>query len=171
MKRKNLVVRAALVLSLGTLMLAAAAVETESKPEPRGGRRVVGQRAFRPYGYFSPVERKPPRGFENFDTIQYWRREDEQTGPDISERTSGVNETGGVVYRYATLSVTRQKFVFTTVRVKGTSYKFSGRFLRSDFVGAEFDLETPVLVGTLSKFRNGRRVAVAHVRLSYFAGT
>ena len=135
-----------------------------------GGRAFVVQRAFRPYGYFSLVG-KPPKGFENFDTIQYWRKEDEQTGPDISERTAGVNETGGVVYRYDTISVTRREFVFTTRAVRGLSYKFSGRFLRSDFVGAEMNFERPVLVGVLDKYRNGRRVARATVRLSYFAGT
>lgn len=128
------------------------------------------QRAFRPYGYFSLVG-KPPAGFENFDTIQYWRREDEQTGADVSSRTTGLNETGGVVYRYATISITRQKFVFTTRSVRGVSYKFSGRFLRSDFVGSEMSFERPVLVGTLDKYRNGKRVAGANIKLSYFAGT
>jgi hypothetical protein len=33
------------------------------------------------------------------------------------------------------------------------------------------DLQKPVLVGTLGKYRNGQRVAGATVRLSYFAGT
>ena len=84
---------------------------------------------------------------------------------------SGVNETGGVVYPYASISITRRKFVFATTKVGGISYKFSGRFLRSDFVGAEMSLEKPVLVGTLSKYRDGERVAEARVRLSYFAGT
>jgi hypothetical protein len=135
-----------------------------------GGRALVVQKAFRPYGYFSLVG-KPPKGFENFDTIQYWRKEDEQTGPDISERMSGVNETGGVVYAYATISITRRAFVFTTRAVGGLSYKFSGRFLRSDFVGAEMNFERPVLMGVLDKYRNGKRVARATVRLSYFAGT
>jgi len=131
---------------------------------------LVQQKPFRPYGYFSLVG-KPPRGFENLDTIQYWRRDQEQTGPDISDRTSGVNETGGVVYKYATISITRQKFVFTTTKVKGISYTFTGRFLRSDFVFSEMGLEKPVLVGTLGKYKNGKRVAGAVVKLSYFAGT
>lgn len=129
-----------------------------------------GCQAFRPYGYFSLLG-KPPKGFENFDTIQYWRRADEQRGPDISDRTSGLNVTGGVVYRYATISITRRNFVFTTKRVSGISYAFSGRFLTTDFVDAEMNLETPVLTGTLMKYKNGKRVAEANVRLSYFAGT
>lgn len=135
-----------------------------------GGGSPVVQKAFRPYGYFSLVG-KPPKNFENFDTIQYWQARDEQTGGDVSSRMSGVNETGGVVYRYATISITRQTFVFTTKSVRGVSYKFSGRFLRSDFVGAEMNFERPVLVGTLGKYRDGKRVATANVKLSYFAGT
>ena len=135
------------------------------------GLPLPGRQAFRPYGYFSLVERQPPKGFENFDTIQYWRKDQEQTGPDISERTAGVNESGGVVYKYATISITRQKFIFTTAKVKGVSYAFSGRFLRSDFVSADLDLGKPVLVGRLTKYKNGKRVAEANIRLSYFAGT
>ena len=43
--------------------------------------------------------------------------------------------------------------------------------LRSDFVFSEMELEKPVPVGTLSKYKNGKRVAEANVKLSYFAGT
>ncbi|HEX8633915.1 MAG TPA: hypothetical protein VF703_07160 [Pyrinomonadaceae bacterium] len=168
MTTKQLVIRLALLLSClwpvsVKFVDARAGVLT-------GGRPILGQKTFRPYGYFSLVG-KPPAGFENFDTIQYWRKEDEQTGADISERTSGVNEIGGVVYGYATLSITRRTFVFDTKIVRGVSYKFSGRFLRSDFVGADMNLERPVLVGTLDKYRNGKRTARATVKLSYFAGT
>jgi hypothetical protein len=130
----------------------------------------VAQRAFRPYGYYSLVG-PHPKGFESFDTIQYWRREDEQTGPDISERLSGVNERGGRRYRYQTISINRQRFVFTTVKVRGTSYSFAGRFLRTDFVNSDMNFDKPVVEGRLTKHRNGRKVAEANVRLSYFAGT
>ena len=170
MKTKHFMVHT--VLFLGCLAVALSAISDGARAGAAGGGlpRVPVQKAFRPYGYFSLVG-KAPRGFENFDTIQYWRRDQEQTGEDISERTAGVNETGGVVYPYAEVSVTRRTFVFTTKTVRGVSYKFSGRFLRSDFVGADMDLQKPVLAGTLGKYRNGRRVAGATVRLSYFAGT
>ncbi len=131
---------------------------------------LIIQKAFRPYGYFSLVGTHP-KGLENFDTIQYWRKDQEQSGPDISERLSGVTADEGVLYRYSTISITRRKFIFTTVKVKGISYSFSGRFLRTDFVNADMDFDKPVVVGTLSKYRNGKRVAQANVKLSYFAGT
>ncbi|HEX9918475.1 MAG TPA: hypothetical protein VGA87_04865 [Pyrinomonadaceae bacterium] len=159
------------VLSLGCLLpISVAPAAARAVVVRGGGGPLIAQKNFRPYGYFSLVG-KPPKGFENFDTIQYWHARDEGTGPDISSRTSGVNETGGVVYGYATISVTRQTFVFTTKAVRGVSYKFSGRFLRSDFVGAEMNFARPVLVGTLGKYRNGKRVATANVKLGYFAGT
>ena len=82
-----------------------------------------------------------------------------------------MNVRGGVVYRYATISVTRQRFVFTTKRVRGLSYKFSGRCLRSDFVGLDMSFDRPALVGTPGKYRDARRVAEANIKLSYFAGT
>lgn len=128
------------------------------------------QKAFRPYGYFSLVG-KHPKGLENFDTIQYWSKALEQSGPDISERLSGVTADEGVRYRYSSINITRRKFIFTTVKVKGISYSFSGRFLRTDFVNSELDFDKPVVAGTLSKYRNGRKVAGANVKLSYFAGT
>ena len=160
--------RATLTLSC-LLTISVIAINAQAAQAAKAGvRPTLSQKAFRPYGYFSLVG-KPPRGFENFDTIQYWSSD--QSGPDISERRSGVNEAGGTVYKYAAISITRRNFVFTTRKVKGVSYKFSGRFLRSDFVFSEMDLKKPVLVGTLSKYKNGKRVAEANVKLSYFAGT
>lgn len=130
----------------------------------------VAQKAFHPYGYYSLVG-PHPKGFERFDTIQYWRREDEQSGPDISERLSGVNERGGTRYRYQTISLNRRRFVFTTAKIRGISYSFAGRFLRTDFVNADMNFDKPVLEGRLTRYRNGRKVAEADVTLSYFAGT
>ncbi len=159
----------AALLTFCLLAIVASSLDTSAKsllaPQPP-----LVQKAFRPYGYYSLVG-KAPKGFEKFDTIQYWRKDQEQSGPEISERLSGVNETGGVVYKYASISITRRKFVFTTAKVKGVSYRFSGRFLRTDFVNAEMDLKKPVLTGTLSRYENGKKVATANVQLSYFAGT
>ena len=157
------------LLSSGLMPIPATRAEAQGGFSNSSSPTLVTQRAFRPYGYYSLVGNHPA-GFEKFDTIQYWRKEDEQSGPDISERLSGVN-ADGVRYRYATISITRRGFVFNTVRVKGTSYGFSGRFLRTDFVNAELDFDKPVLVGKLTKYRNGRKAAEATVRLSYFAGT
>ena len=170
MDRERIRVRAILTLSC-LLIISGILVDMQATNAAHGSvRPTLSQEAFHPYGYFSLVG-KPPKGFENFDTIQYWRREDELIVSEISERKSGMNETSGVVYRYATISVNRQKFVFTTKKVQGVSYKFRGRFLSTDFVDDVLDLTKPVLVGTLTKYKRGRRVAVGNFKLSYFNGT
>lgn len=174
MKRKLMLGCALLTLSV-LLSMSGVFIDTQARsvaPVVRVGsvQASSGQKEFRPYGFFSSVG-PPPAGFENFDTIQYWRREDEQKVSEISERKSGMNETSGVVYRYATISVNRQKFVFTTKKVQGISYKFKGRFLRTDFVDDVLDLTKPVLIGTLTKYKHGRRVAAGNFKLSYFNGT
>lgn len=169
--RQGLRVTAAAVLALSASCLLCASVLPCVRVErARSASLPVAQKAFRPYGYYSLVG-PHPKGFESFDTIQYWRREDEQSGPDISERLSGVNERGGTRYRYRTISVNRQRFVFTTAKVRGISYSFAGRFLRTDFVDADMNFDKPVLEGRLTRYRNGKKVAEATVRLSYFAGT
>ena len=168
MRRRLFVAGVALLIAcfLSTMVTPVGARETVL----RASRPFVIQKAFRPYGYYSLVG-SHPGGFKSFDTIQYWRRQDEQSGPDISERFSGVHADEGVRYRYANISVTRRQFVFTTRAVKGISYSFSGRFLRTDFVNTELNFDRPVLVGKLIKYRNGKKVAEANIKLSYFAGT
>lgn len=131
---------------------------------------ISNQKEFRPYGYFSMIG-NPPRGFGNFDSIQYWMKSVEQSGPDISERLSGVNVRRGIVYRYSTISVNRKIFSFTTKQIKGISYSFIGRFLRTDFVESEYEPNRPVLKGTLKKYKNGKKIAEAKTKFSYFAGT
>lgn len=126
------------------------------------------QRAFLPYGYYS-IQGEAPKGFQNIDSIQYWRQD--SSGPDVSERLSGVNLVGGTRYRFAAITVNRKNFSFTTRKVNGVHYSFSGRFLRTDFLDDELTEEKAVARGTLVKYKNGIRVARANITLSYFAGT
>ena len=128
------------------------------------------QRAFRPYGYYF-IQGKAPKGFQNVDTIQYWLPSMESSGPDVSERLAGVNVVGGTRYRFATISVNRRNFSFTTKKVKGVHYTFSGRFLRTDFVNDELNEERAVARGTLVKYKDDVKIAEASVTLSYFSGT
>lgn len=73
---------------------------------------------------------------------------------------------------FKTLTVKRDNFTFTTVTVGGVSYAFSGKFLKGGVYSAgELDDETPVLEGTLTKFRGGQKVAEAKLKFSYFGGT
>jgi hypothetical protein len=86
--------------------------------------------------------------------------------------SAGLQLVNGTTLRYKTLNVKRNNFTFTTVALKGVSYSFSGRFLKGGvYSSGNLDDETPVLEGTLTKFRNGQKVAEAKLKFVYFGGT
>ena len=63
-------------------------------------------------------------------------------------------------------------FTFTTMTVRGVFYTFSGKFLKGGVYGAgDLDDQTPVLEGTLTRFRDGKKVAAANLKFVYFGGT
>jgi hypothetical protein len=84
----------------------------------------------------------------------------------------GVQSNNGSTYRFKTLTVKRDNFTFTTVTVRGVSYSFAGKFLKGGvYAAGDLDDETPVLEGTLTKFRDGKKVAEANLKFVYFGGT
>ena len=84
----------------------------------------------------------------------------------------GLQLINGTNYRFKTLNVKRDNFTFTTMTVRGVFYTFSGKFLKDGVYGAgDLDDETPVLEGTLTKFRSGKKVAEANMKFVYFGGT
>jgi len=84
----------------------------------------------------------------------------------------GLETNNGKRYRFKTLSVKRENFTFTTMTVAGVSYSFSGRFLKGGvYSSGILDDETPVLEGTLTKFRGDKKVAEAKLKFVYFGGT
>lgn len=84
----------------------------------------------------------------------------------------GLETNKGKLYRFKTLSVKQERFIFTTMSIAGVSYSFSGRFLKGGVYSAgDLDDETPVLEGTLTKFRGGKKLAEAKLKLVYFGGT
>ena len=78
----------------------------------------------------------------------------------------------GKTFNYKTLTVKQNNFSFTTVTLGGIYYTFAGKFLRGG-IFAEQDLydEQPVLEGVLTKYKNGKKVADAKLKFSYFGGT
>jgi hypothetical protein len=84
----------------------------------------------------------------------------------------GYQTNDGKSFRFKTLVVKRDNFTFTTVVVRGVSYGFTGKFLKGgNFAAAWSGDEDPVLEGTLTKFRDGKKVAEAKLKFSYFGGT
>jgi hypothetical protein len=84
----------------------------------------------------------------------------------------GLQVVNGTTYRFKTLNVKRENFTFTTMSIRGVSYSFAGKFLKGGvYASGILDDETPVLEGTLTKFRNGKKVAEANLKFVYFGGT
>ena len=122
------------------------------------------QARFDPDGSFW-IHGAPPPEFSDFDSINL-----------NAKRLRYLNDPGLMMrttrYRYKTLTVKRDNFSFTTMTVRGIFYTFSGRFLKGGVYGAgDLDDETPVLEGTLTRFRNGKKVAEANLKFVYFGGT
>lgn len=86
--------------------------------------------------------------------------------------TQSLQLNNGKKFHYKTLTVKQDDFSFTTETLAGASYTFAGKFLRGG-VFAEQDLndEQPVLEGTLTKYKGGKKVAEAKLKFSYFGGT
>lgn len=130
----------------------------------------AAQKRFDPEGEFNPLG-NAPKGLEEVGNIDLFRSG--RGRPFTSHTHSGVVTTRGVVYRFKTISVSQNNFTFTTRARQGTSYSFAGRFLKGG-VYAEMDSEAwnqPLLEGTLTKLKNGKKVAEARMRFSYFGGT
>jgi hypothetical protein len=109
---------------------------------------------------------EPPNDFSEFGAINLNARRSRQLP------VQGFELRTGKRFPFKTLTVKRDNFTFTTVTVGGISYAFSGKFLKGGVYSAgDLDDETPVLEGTLTKFRGGQKIAEAKLKFSYFGGT
>lgn len=148
------------------LLVVTAAIVPLSTP----GAFSSASKKFDPEGQFNPMG-NPPKGLEEVASIDLFRTG--RNRPFTSHTHSGVVTTRGVVYRFQTISVSQNNFTFTTRARGGVSYRFAGRFLKGG-VYAEMDSsvwDQPLLEGTLTKFKNGKKVAESRMRFSYFGGT
>ena len=120
---------------------------------------------FDPDGAFWIVG-EPPNEFSEFGSINLNAKRSRQLP------LQGFELRTGKRIPFKTVTVKRDNFTFTTVTVGGISYAFSGKFLKDGVYSAgDLDDETPVLEGTLTKFRRGQKVAEAKLKFSYFGGT
>ena len=141
----------AAVLVLSVTSLVTLAQNKAARFDPDGSFWIIGE---------------PPNEFSEFGGINLNAKRSRQLpGQGFELRT-------GKLIRFKTLIVRRDNFTFTTVTVGGISYAFSGKFLKGGVYSAgDLDEETPVLEGTLTKFRGGQKIAEAKLKFSYFGGT
>ena len=169
MSRRRLLRRAAYTGSFALLLLLSAAFIVGQASAPDNTAYEAVARKFDPEGEFN-VEGSLPKGLSEISTIQLLR----DAKSSFLNSHSGLYTNRGVTYyRFKTLTVTRERFTFTTVALDGVSYSFTGRFLRGG-VFAELDSDQwgkPILEGQLSKFAGRRKVAGAALKFSYFGGT
>jgi hypothetical protein len=120
---------------------------------------------FDPDGSFW-IHGQPPNDFLDFGGINLNSKRSRQLPG------AGVQITNGKTFRFKTLVVKPDNLTFTTVVVGGVAYGFSGKFLRGGVFGSGvLDDETPVLEGTLTKYKAGTKVAEAKLKFVYFGGT
>jgi hypothetical protein len=120
---------------------------------------------FDPSGAFW-ISGEPAADFSDFSAINLNMRQLRRLP------TSGLQLNNGISFRFKTVVVKQTNFTFTTVTVKGLYYTFSGKFLKGgDFAATWQGEETPVLEGTLTKFKDGKQVAEAKLKFIYFGGT
>ena len=107
-----------------------------------------------------------PNDFSEFGAINLNAKRSRQLS------VQGFELNNGKRLRFKTLTVKRDNFNFTTFELGGVSYAFSGKFLKGGVYSAgDLDETIPVLKGTLTKFRNGQKIAEANLTFSYFGGT
>lgn len=129
---------------------------------------VLSQRAsFDPDGSFWLKDGSiPPTEFSDFSAINLNAKKLRRLP------SPGLQLINGTTYRFKTLNVKRDNFTFTTMTLRGVSYSFAGKFLKGGvYASGILDDETPVLEGTLTKFRGGKKVAQANLKFVYFGGT
>ena len=107
-----------------------------------------------------------PSGFSDFSAINLNARRVRWLP------SPGLQLNNGRTFRFQQLTVKRKKFTFITTQVRGVSYSFSGRFLKSGvFAETVLDDQSPVLEGVLTKFVSGKKVAETKLQFGYFGGT
>ncbi|HSB26759.1 MAG TPA: hypothetical protein VLE19_02840 [Pyrinomonadaceae bacterium] len=147
-----------LTVAVISLLLISAYYSSPTKAQTRKPR-------FDPDGSFW-IKGKAPDGFSDFGGINLNAKRVKRLP------SAGVQLSNGRTLRFKQLRVTRERFTFTTAVVSNISYSFSGKFLKGGVYGAaNLDDETPVLEGTLIKYRNGEKVTQAKLTFVYFGGT
>ena len=143
-----------LVLSLGVITGLCQLVPAQSKKS-----------RFDPDGSFW-IKGTPPDAFSDFGGINLNAKRAKRLP------SPGVQLNNGRTFKFKELNVSREQFAFRTVSLSNISYSFSGRFLKGGvYEAANLDDETPVLEGTLVKYRAGKKIAEAKLTFVYFGGT
>ena len=125
-------------------------------------------------GYYYIVGDNPD-GFRDFEdiflsTIDY----DEKLKKVVAAEPSGWVSTE-ISYKYSSVTLTEQNFSFVTESFAGVSYRFDGKFIEPETIEVKdkergIYTEEIVLKGRLSKWRNGKKIVEAKVKMALTVG-
>lgn len=124
----------------------------------------LAERKFYPFeGYYIPVKIKYSRS-ETY--ISLWiEKKNGKENFDVHVSTKSA------YYTAIRVKFDEKNFSFTTEKFKGVEYRFEGTFLRNPYSESFSDFyETPVLKGTLQKFRRGKKVLEIKTGFTYTEG-
>lgn len=116
-----------------------------------------------------------PRGFKDFEYFNLYREGFYNAIKEFSDEIpQGSVVLKNDLFRFAKLTVTDNKISFTTEKQKGISYRFEGNFTDEtitvkDSYGKDYT-DTIAVKGTLTKYKNGVKIAEAFVNFGFTVG-
>lgn len=111
---------------------------------------------------------KTPKGFEDIDFLHVWWWEPTAEGEIQGQGTINTQAYGGSDRQRTVVTVvTRRRVLLITESEsgKGFGYRFDGEFIQSNNLHALADTGKPIIRGTLTKTKNGKKVAQSVVSL------
>jgi len=125
----------------------------------------AGNNEFSPDGYYV-FSGKAPTGFANFKGFSLTTSEARPDGKPVAIPPSGEIDAGGK-YKMVNINVSGDALAFETKALRGTSYKFEGKFLVTKGWCDDGKTTGPVLSGHLIRLLNGLKVAEAGVKFEW----
>ena len=158
------------LLAVLSSTLALLSVNFISQAEPQRAR----QNAFDPSGNFHVIISQDAHlDSEYLAVIELEKKNGRK--PTFSGKLVMALGSSTTPFRFITSIITPEKFTFTTSKVGGVSYTFSGKFLRrgnflEDWNRDERPFDQAVLEGTLTKFKDGRKTSEKSFKFTYSVG-
>jgi hypothetical protein len=141
----------------------------ENEPEPEEEPEDWGET-----GDYYIVDEKP-KGFKDFETLSIVDREyNEKLAKVVSVKPNGSVVTENKEFKFSWININGKRISLVTQTKKGVSYQFDGNFVDEEIKlenddGEEYT-ETVYLKGRLTKWRDGKKIAEAKVRMSISHG-
>ena len=140
--------------------------------EPTPAPSENAQTPFNPTDAYYAVD-KLPKGFRDFEELSIATVDYSTANEKNDYRPEPIPPQGSLVmkrvYNFKTIAVSPEFLSFETETEKGVKYRFAGRFVEEEAKLEDYS-ETVVIKGRLTKYRDGRKVGNAELRLAVLHG-